>query len=468
MTDRSARWTFSRRWVLRSCAIALGSLALGGPSIASDLRRTAAVKAFQNARGSVVSIRGEKTIGVGAVATSGTEANRRVNGMGTGVVIDERGYVLTNHHVVDGVREIQVTLDDNRKVGAKLVNRHPETDLAIIKLELPEGARLPVIPIGTSSDLMPAEPVIAVGNAFGYEQTISQGIISALGRQVQVSEAQFYDDLIQTDASINPGNSGGPLLNIDGEMIGINVAVRAQAQNIGFAIPVDKALTVAGELLASAGLKSNWHGVVTAKGLANQGALVAAVDDKSPAEKSGLKPGDVVVAVKRGDGKLGEVKVARALDFHRALIESGAGDKVELTVRRNNAELAVQIALADPPAGLKPSGSPMWEVLGLELKPVAAEEFREQYQKFLKEYRGGLTVTAVRPQSPAAEQGIRRGDVLVGMHIWETVTMQNVDYVLTRPDFASFTPIKFWILRGSQAYFGFLPVNAAQLTASRK
>ena len=191
--------------------------------------------------------------------------------MGTGVVIDERGYVLTNHHVVDGVREIQVTLADGKHRTAKLLARDPDTDLAVIKLDLEAGERLPVITIGTSSDLMPGEPVIAVGNAFGYENTVTRGIISALHRAVQVSDAQFYEDLIQTDASINPGNSGGPLLNIDGEMIGINVAVRAGAQGIGFAVPVDKAIDVAGELIAKTAAKKSWHGVTFKKTTAGGG-----------------------------------------------------------------------------------------------------------------------------------------------------------------------------------------------------
>ena len=160
--------------------------------------------------------------------------------MGTGTIVDERGYILTNYHVVSDVRRIEVTLDDGRGCTAELVAYDAAADLAVIKIPAPKP--LPVIRIGTSSDLMEGESVIALGNAFGYEQTVTRGIISALGRDVQVSDTQAYDDLIQTDASINPGNSGGPLLNIDGEMIGVNVAVRAGAQGIGFAIPIDNAL----------------------------------------------------------------------------------------------------------------------------------------------------------------------------------------------------------------------------------
>src|SRR5262249_33336187 len=176
-------------------------------------------------------------------------------------IIDERGYILTNYHVVSDVRRIEVTLDDGRSFVGETVAFDSSADLAVIKI--PTSKPLPTIHIATSCDLMVGESVIALGNAFGYEQTVTRGIISALGRDVQVSDVQAYDDLIQTDASINPGNSGGPLLNIDGEMIGVNVAVRAGAQGIGFAIPIDSALTVAAKLLNVQRLRGKSHGLVT-------------------------------------------------------------------------------------------------------------------------------------------------------------------------------------------------------------
>ena len=172
---------------------------------------------------------------------------KHVNGMGTGVVIDSRGYVLTNYHVVQGVSKIHVTTSDGQKTTARLLAHDPETDLALLKIELERA--LPVIKLGTSSDLMLAETVAAVGNAYGYEHTVTVGIISQLGRTVQVNDQQVYRNLIQTDAPINPGNSGGPLLNLNGEMIGINVAVRIGAQGIAFAIPANDALDVASKLM---------------------------------------------------------------------------------------------------------------------------------------------------------------------------------------------------------------------------
>jgi serine protease Do len=456
MAQRSARLPLPWHPGVRLLLAALVGLVACNPSArGSDLRQTAEVKAVRNAAGAVVNIRGEKTVAAPAspVPAGHPEQARRVNGMGTGVVIDERGYVVTNHHVVDGVREIQVTLNDGRRRTARLVARDADTDLAVIKLNLEPGERLPVIAVGTSADLMPGEPVIAIGNAFGYDNTVTRGIISALHRPVQVSDAQSYEDLIQTDASINPGNSGGPLLNIDGEMIGINVAVRAGAQGIGFAVPVDKAIDVVGDLMGKAAAKRGWHGVTLKKSpAAVHEVVVESVEKKSPAEAAGLKAGDLILAV-------GDVQVKRPLDFYRALVETSAGEQTALSVRRGEETLAADLAMAAPPTYDKTPASPMWDSLGLELKPIAPQEFRD---RFRTEYRGGLTVTAVRPQGPAAEQGVRRGDVLVGMHIWETVSLENVQYIMNRPDFANLSPLKFYILRGAETLYGFLPVSSVQ------
>ena len=231
-------------------------------AVAAESRRTAIVDAIASQRDAVVNIHGQKLI-----SSEGDEP-KRVNGMGTGAVIDSRGYVVTNYHVVEGVERIEVTLASGATTSATLISHDLRTDLAIIKISPPH--QLQVVRIGTSSDLMIGETVLALGNAYGYEHTVTRGIISALHRSVEVSRTQRYDDLIQTDASINPGNSGGPLLNIDGEMIGVNVAVRAGAQGIGFAIPVDKVLEVVSELLSVERLDHTWHGIVARRDL--QGA----------------------------------------------------------------------------------------------------------------------------------------------------------------------------------------------------
>ncbi|MCE5266478.1 MAG: trypsin-like peptidase domain-containing protein [Planctomycetaceae bacterium] len=443
----------------RVSALAVGCLLLCycfSVASASELRETPIVKAVQKARSAVVNIRGEKTIGAAAGQTPTPDAGRRVNGMGTGVIIDSRGYIITNHHVVDGVREIMVTLADGRRHIAKVVARDLDTDLAIIKIDAKTS--LPAIAIGTSSDLMTGETVIAVGNAYGYEHTVTRGIVSALHRAVQVSDAQFYDDLIQTDASINPGNSGGPLLNIDGEMIGINVAVRAGAQGIGFAIPVDRAMAVTVGLLASCNANKARIGVASATDVSptTQGMVVGAVESQSPASQAGLVAGDVVVAVDNAE-------IHRPLDFQRAMIDRKPGDMVRLSIQRSGNPLNLSLTLGKGAEKIAASEQPAWESLGVELKAIPTDEFRKTHQT---RYRGGLTVTAVRPNSPAASQGIAPGDVLVGMHLWETVTLDNVAYILKRPDFTSMGPVKFFILRGDETLYGFFPAPPTE-TAQR-
>lgn len=410
-----------------------------------DLRETPIVRAIRSARPAVVNIRGEKALVTTAANSTRPDANRRVNGMGTGVVIDERGYIITNHHVVDGVREIEVTLYDGTRYIAKLVARDPKTDLAIIKINPDQP--LQVIQIGTSADLMPGESVIALGNAYGYEHTATRGIISALHRAVQVSDSQYYDDLIQTDASINPGNSGGPLLNINGEMIGVNVAVRAGAQGIGFAIPVDRVVEAAAELLAQINEQKIYYGVRFRSAPPTGPLTVSEVDPNSPAAAAGLQPGDVITEVANR-------KVRNALEFQRALLEKSSDDVLPVVVTRNGVEnQQLAITLSKPKA---PSlDDEIWMLLGLRLEPIPEETFR---QKFQTRYRGGLLVTEVRPGSPAAAQGLRQGDVLVGMHLWETISLDNVEYIIRRPDFASFLPLKFFLLRGNETYYGYFSV----------
>ncbi|MBL9122276.1 MAG: trypsin-like peptidase domain-containing protein [Planctomycetaceae bacterium] len=443
---RRSRFVAARWLVL----VAVGVLTLSEIGRASERRNSPLARAYKRVGPTVVDIHGEKLLSPDEMPLGGNEADRHVNGMGTGAIVDERGYIITNHHVVDGVEKIHVTLHSGKSYVAKLISHDPSTDLAIIKIDAAES--LPVTPVGTSSDLMPGEDVMAIGNAFGYEHTVTQGIISALHRTVQVGDTQRYEDLIQTDASINPGNSGGPLFNIDGEMIGINVAVRVGAQGIGFAIPIDKAMEIAADLLSTRRVSRAWHGVVAKP--AHDGNLALIVDRleaDAPAKASGLAEGD---RIKMVNGK----PVVRQVDFERALIGQAPGDKVSVIVERDQKEVKLELALAPVPKHMLPAGDPAWEVLGLRLATIPSKQF----QRYRSRYHGGLLVTAVRPESPAARQGIARGDVLVGMHIWETITPDNVSYILNRPDFADLHPLKFYILRGTETWSGHLPSTTSK------
>ena len=424
-----------------------------------DLRYTPVVRAVNSVRPAVVNIRGQKT-----VASSKAGEARRVNGMGTGVIIDPRGYIITNFHVVDGVAEIKVTLAGLETFVADIVSHDPKTDLAIIKIDAEDpqlrGEPLQVMAIGRSDDIMTGEPAIAIGNAYGYEHTVTEGIVSAQNRSVQVSEIQQYDDLIQTSADINPGNSGGPLLNINGEMIGINVAVRVGAQGIGFAIPTDRVMEVAAELMSIERLDHNWHGIVTSErgGDARGGLRVDSVRVGSPAEKIGLQTGDVLVSI-------GDEEIVRPLDLERALLGHDRGEAFEVALRRDSDAITKNIVLASLPTHDTVKHDEVWSVLGLRLRSIP----KSQFETMGSRYRGGLRVIQVREDSPAGRQGIRRGDILVGMHIWETITAENVSYVLNRDDLADIEPVKFYILRDKQTLYGHLTVTgeALEQTARR-
>lgn len=428
-------------WLLAARAIA------GLPS--SEERRTDLVRAIEGAQGSVVNIDGEKTLGPDEQPEGPIGPDRRVNGMGTGIVIDPRGYILTNHHVVEGVKDIHVTFSDRRSFAGRVVSFDPKTDLAIVKIDAP--APLPVLAIGASDDLMIGEPVIAIGNAYGYGHTVTRGIISALDRTVQVNDTLQYENLIQTDASINPGNSGGPLLNVEGRLIGVNVAVRAGAQGIGFAIPVNKAMTIAAELLSTRRVANVWHGVTPSFEAIDGGVRVQRLDNESPAAKVGLLPGDVVTSVA---GR----PLSRPLDLELALLGHKADEEVEFAVRRGAERMKVSLVLAAAPDSVSPPGDSAWDVLGLRLTPIPSDQFR----RLRSRYRGGLRVTAVRNDSPAARQGIRRNDVLVGMHVWETVSPEHITYILSRPELPTLDPLKFYILRGNETLYGFLPVSTTR------
>lgn len=431
------------------------------------MRRSAVVRAVERARPSVVNITGQKLV---PRDDQFSNERKRVNGMGTGVVVDPRGYVLTNYHVVEGVRRIRVTLANGQAYIARLVAHDPTTDLAIIKI--PVTYRMPMVKVGSSRDIMTGETVIAVGNAYGYEHTVTTGIVSAQHRNVQVNETQSYQDLIQTDASINPGNSGGPLLNIDGDMIGINVAVRVGAQGIGFAIPVDQAIQVAAHLMSVERISGLWHGVIhedTAIGEKTQ-VVVRRVLPGSPAEKAGIRKGDVIRQV-------GGKRVGRGLDLECAMIGTHAGESIEFEVDRANQPIAVHVDLAQKGKlsprstrsntaiaktqaprtttrqAVKPEVKPnrdsqAWRAIGVQLAPIP------KGQVGTSEFRGGMKVESVRPNSLAADNGIQRDDILVGVHVWEVVNEDNLDFILTEADFEKNESVPFYVVRKGETLRG--------------
>jgi serine protease Do len=396
-------------------------------------RRTAIVDAVERSQPCVVNISSEKKAESNSRWPFSAEENQRprISGMGSGVIVDPRGYILTNHHVVDKVQGILVQLVDGTTFPGRVLQYDPVMDLALLKVEPARPLR--AIAIGNSSDLMVGETVITIGNAFGYENTVSVGIISALHRHVTLSDEQVYRNLIQTDASINPGNSGGPLLNVNGELIGINVAVRAGAQRIGFALPIDEVKKVAFEMLSTRRISSTWHGLVVDE--VNRGGrravVVTEVQPASPGESAGFKTGDELLRV-------GELSVASMLDLERGLLDSHPGLATRLQVRRDGTDQTIGLEVKPIPSGMSVvAGEPedkVWEILGVKTMPVSTEWVSAVSPKL----RGGLYIEAVMPGSPAAQAAIQKGDILVGMNVgtrhWETIRPDNVLYVLRQPE----------------------------------
>ena len=422
-------------------------------------RETPTVRAVRRGTACVVNIHSEKRSKPRDSVFTGT-GDRKVNGMGTGIVVDERGYIVTNYHVVENVDSLRVTFEDGAAYPARTVSYDRTTDLALIHVTAP--AMLQTMPLGTSSDLMLGEDVLAIGNAFGYEHSVTRGIISALGRDVEVNEFQSYRNLVQIDAAINPGNSGGPLLNTNGEVIGINVAIRAGAQRIGFAIPIDDARLQIARLL-SVERMDLYHGLVTRdrKSSLRSELVVAAVDPASPAAQCGLIAGDVIT-------KVGSLRTIDGVDLERSLVGRTAGEPVEVEFVRDGIAMSSRMMLSasgrrprrtvqkQPTPAVPVSTDLTWSTLGLAVRPITAGQLRQ----IDTSYRGGLVVTQVRPGSPAAANAIEPGDVLVGLHLWETVRRDNIEFVLRHPERQDFSPLKFYIWRGGETLFGYFDVTA--------
>ena len=270
-------------------------------------------------------------------------------GAGSGVVIDPRGYVLTNQHVLDGASKITVTFANGKKYKAEVLGSDRETDVGLVRLINPP-ANLPVAHIGDSRSLVPGQWAVAIGNPYGYQQTVTIGVVSHMGRAVQV-EDRVYKSLIQTDAAINPGNSGGALLDIHGNLIGINTVVRTDARGIGFAIPIDVAKNIADELIRSGKIKRPWTGLNVEDAVLNtvdgpqqvQGALVSRLDRRGPAYKSGLRPGDLIREI---NGK----KVRARGDVDAVLNGARIGQRIPLVVERDGELLKGEITVTENPA----------------------------------------------------------------------------------------------------------------------
>jgi serine protease Do len=412
----------------------------------SPQRNTRTVQAIRAAEPAVVNIEGNKP----ASSVTGASSDRQqVNGMGAGVIIDSRGFILTNQHVIQDVGRIEVTLSSGRQYVGRLISRHAETDLALVKIDA--GRQLPVINCGTSSDLMRGEPVIAIGNPFGYHHTVTEGIISALHRDIPVNGVEDYPDLIQTDASINPGNSGGPLLNADGDMIGINAAVRIGAQGIGFAIPVDKALDVAADMIAryrrSVGVDTLNVRTKYEDGESRLVVLSSREDD--------IRRGDVIK-------KIEDRTVSNRLDFELAMVGRRPGSKLNIEIERSGEDLVASLPLTRGSsqtnvklASTSSLSKSVYSTLGVQLEVANPQAVN----RVDSSYKGGLVVRSVRNGSPADQAQIRTGDILVGLLEWQTPNWEDLDWVMKSTEMRTASAPKFHIIRGNDVFWGNMNVR---------
>lgn len=344
------------------------------------------------------------------------QRKRRQRSLGSGFIISEDGYIVTNFHVVADADEVKVNLQDHGKESesytAKVVGRDKETDLAVLKIDADD---LPVLEFGDSDKLKVGEWVMAIGNPFGLDHTVTAGIVSAKSREIGASP---FDDYIQTDASINPGNSGGPLLNMNGEVVGINTAIVATGQGIGFAIPSNMAQEIITQLREEKPVQRGWIGVsiqdvdenvAKALGMGDvRGALVSNVFEGQPAAKAGVKTGDVIL-------KINGEHVEDANDLTRKIAGLAPGDKANLVIWRKGKTRKATVKLGQRDiekftAQLKPEAvNPSKSVLGLKLKPVNKREAKSLGLSKTQ----GLLITLVEEGSAAEEAGLMQGDVLL-------------------------------------------------------
>jgi serine protease Do len=347
----------------------------------------------------------------------------RQHGFGSGFLIDSQGVIVTNHHVVDGADEVQVELRDGRKFVSRDIKSDPKSDLAIIRLQTKEP--LPHLTYGDSSAMEIGDRVLAVGAPFGLTGTVTQGIISAKGRSLHLN---MYEDFLQTDAAINPGNSGGPLVNLNGEVIGVNSAIKSRTggfQGVGLAIASNMAKTITGQLLKDGAVHRGYLGVqikdlnadVAARlGLDKQkGVLVAKVFDGSPAAKAGLQDGDIITTLA---GK----PVETGRELQTVVADLPLNQPVSVTVLRDGQRKELNVAVTEQPSEFGVAGAPARQESKTEKQPTeldqlgveAAELTPEMAKQFgYKEGTKGVVVTQVQPDSPAADAGLHRGMLLV-------------------------------------------------------
>ena len=332
-------------------------------------------------------------------------------GQGSGFLIDKGGYIVTNNHVVEGAETIKVILKDDTEYDAKIVGRDPVTDIALIKIDA--KGNLPTVSMGSSDNLKVGEWVAAIGSPFGLEHTVTAGIVSAKGRVIGSGP---YDNFIQTDASINPGNSGGPLINMQGEIVGINTMIIAGGNGIGFAIPIDLVKDIVAQLKTSGKVTRGWLGVTIQDlkgdlagyyGVADKsGVLVASVVPGDPADQAGIQPKDIITEI---DGK----KVTTSRDLTNLAAKLGVGDTARVTVLRDGRKKTLDVKVGKRPLTMAAASEHQRQEKEGEYGFEVTELTPEMAQRYNIKETTGVIVVEVEPNSKAQTAGIQQGDLII-------------------------------------------------------
>lgn len=361
----------------------------------------------------------------------GGTRERMQSALGTGFIISKDGYIVTNNHVVQNADKIYVTLADQNnkqdKAEAKIIGTDSETDLALLKISVKKD--LPSVKFGDSDKMEVGDWVVAIGNPFGLSNTVTTGIVSAKGRDIHAGP---YDNFIQTDASINPGNSGGPLLNLDGEVIGINTAIAASGQGIGFAIPSKLASSIIEQLKSGQKVSRGWIGVtiqdlddVTAKALGlkdQKGALIGSVMPNEPAAKAGLKAGDIVI-------NIGNTPINSASDLTRVIASYKPNNKVNVTVIRDGKEKQFTVQLGERNANSQAGNKDIQKGsnLGLSLRELTNQD-RQSLR--IPENINGILIADVKQNGLAAKAGIMPQDIILAANLKPVKTIKELTNIL--------------------------------------
>ncbi|MFK7859483.1 MAG: DegQ family serine endoprotease [Granulosicoccus sp.] len=385
-------------------------------------------------------------------------APRQGSGFGSGFIISEDGYVITNAHVVDNATEIRVGLNDRREYQATLVGSDPASDIALLKLDASE---LPVVKIGNSEDLRVGEWVLAIGSPFGFEHTATQGIVSALARSLP---DDTYVPFIQTDVAVNPGNSGGPLFNTDGEVVGVNSQIYSRSggyQGLSFSIPINVAMSIADQLREKGFATRGWLGVsiqnvdqalARSFGLDKpEGALVAQVTDDSPADKAGFSSGDIILEF---NGK--DVAYSGALP---PLVGSVTpGSTVPVVVLRNGKQETLDVTIAPLDEGERVAALPVQDPvdqsrLGVEVAALTADQMEQMGLSH------GVVVSEIDPEGAAADAGISQGDIILSLNREKVTSVEDLETLVDNAPSGSAIPIL--IQRGPSPIFLALTLPSA-------